>query len=273
MKTKPSLPMTQPILSTPGVAVTAVYVPVRPPRPLWQRIWMGGTLLAGFIILLLLGAGAVWFWQGDYLLPGTAVLGVEVGGMTQTEATAVLARYWQQQTIALEADGFGMIVPPDALGMQFDAAATAVLVHQFSRSPRRWQQWWSHDGRLDAPPVWEFNPALAEAGLAALAPELAVPAADAQLVWQDGRLAAQPAAMGQELDVSATLARLAQNPAQVFVDGRLPLVVQPISPAVTDVSQAAAALNRLLATAVTLQAYDPITDETVTRALDPAVWG
>ncbi len=273
MKTKPSLQMTQPILSTPGLAVTAVHAPVRPPRHLWRRMWRRGSLLAGGLLAAMMAAGLVWFQQSDYLLPGVSVLGVEVGGMTQAEATAVLSHYWQQQTIALEADGFGLLVPPDALGMQFDAEATAVLAHQFSHSPRRWLQWLDNRGHLPSPPVWEFNPALAAAGLQALSPELAVPAKNAELVWADGRLRQNPALAGQKLDVPATLSRLAQNPAQVFADGRLPLAVQPVFPAIADVSQAAAALNGLLETAVTLSAYDPISDETVTRVLEPAVWG
>ena len=67
-----------------------VWVPVPPQRQrpfLTLFFWLVGLTLVGLIGLATL---ALVFVTSDWILPGTAVLGSNIGGQTEAEATAVL---------------------------------------------------------------------------------------------------------------------------------------------------------------------------------------
>ena len=157
--------------------------------------------------------------------------------------------------------------------MTLDAAATA---HAAALKGR------SFDGLRDAvtqradwftvAPVWAYDAATAERTLAQIAPQLAVAATDATVRVTGGQAEAVPATDGRELDTAATLAALAADPARVLLDGQLALVARPVPAAVQDVSAAVAEANRLLNHTVTLEAYDPLTDERFSWPIAPAVW-
>lgn len=82
-----------------------------------------------------------------------------------------------------------------------------------------------------------------------------------------------PAADGQTLDVAATVAGLAQSDASILEAGEIELVMQPVAPAITDVSEAVAQAQALLATTISIHAYDPVLDEAVTWVAGPQIWG
>jgi lipoprotein-anchoring transpeptidase ErfK/SrfK len=128
-------------------------------------------------------------------------------------------------------------------------------------------------GWFAVPPIWAYDAETARRTLVDLAPQLAVAPVDAGLIIRDGHAEATPAVEGRELDVDATLSAIAADPAAVLADGRLPLAVRPVPAAVADVSAAVDEANRLLATTVTLEAYDPVRDQLYSWAVKPGVWG
>lgn len=253
---------------------TQIWIPVRQEKQ--QRSWLLPLLLGAFLVLavgaiLAAGATALLFAASDYILPGVRVMDVSIGMMTPDEAAVALQNGWQAQTVALESDEARWPQAPDALGMTLDAAATAQTAYAQSRSLDGLRLMLANGWRV--PPTWSFDPATAAATLQALAPELAVAPVNAGVRIANGQVEVTPPRDGRALDVPATLDTLAQNPARVLQDGYLPLLTQPVSPAISDVEAIAQKAEQLLTTAVAVRAFDPVSNETTTWTLDADVWG
>jgi lipoprotein-anchoring transpeptidase ErfK/SrfK len=237
-------------------------------------IWLLFPALFLLVIAVGIVAGGLTFvYARGRIAPGVSSLGVPLGGQTATEAAAALQARWSEQTILLENGEHTWPVAPDALGMTLDPAATAEAAAARGRSPADLRAILS-DGAawFQVLPVWRFDAEAARQTLAELAPQLAVAPVDAGVVVRDGRAEATPAIEGRELDVDATLAAIAADPATLLMSGRLPLVTRPVPAAVSDVTAAVDEANRMLATTVTLEAYDPVRDERINWAVAPDVW-
>ena len=247
------------------------------PRPRrGRRVLLALLLLALFALVLVagvIGGGLTYVYARGRIVPGVTTLGVPLGGRTPAEAAAALQTRWDAQTGTLQNGEMAWPVAPDDLGMTLDAAATARVAADKGRSFDGLRDVIS-DGpawfRVD--PVWTYDPTAAARTLDALAPQLAVPPADATVRVVNGRAEAVPAVDGRALDVAAALAVLQTNPARVLMDGRLDLPVVAVPAAVNDVSAAVDEANRLLATTVTLEAWDPVRDERFTWPIEPRVW-
>jgi lipoprotein-anchoring transpeptidase ErfK/SrfK len=241
-------------------------------RP-WLWLLLPSLLLLAVVVGVLAG-GLSFVYARERIFPGITSLGASLGGRTATEAAAALQARWDEQVIVLENGDLTFPVGPAELGMALDATATAEVAADKGRSAADLRALFS-DGAawFDAPPVWAFDADAARQTLAELAPQLAVAPVNAGVVIRDGRAAATPAVDGRELDVEATLAVLAADPAMVLGNGRLSLAVRPAPAAVTDVSAAVDEANRMLATTVTLEAYDPVRDQRFAWPVAPAVWG
>jgi LysM repeat protein len=246
------------------------------PGPRWSncRFWVLVLLGEGLALLLVAVALiALLLYRSDLILPGVQILGVELGGKSKAEAAALLQQNWQQRTILLDADDTTWTVTPAMLGMTLHAEATAQVAHRQGRSLATLQDALEAGWQVSISPVWSLDPTVAEANMQTLAPQLDVPPVDAGLRVVGGRVEATPSQAGRTLDVAATMAWLKQNAAQVFTEGRLPLVMAPVPPAVTDASAVLAQANQLLANPLSIRAYDPISDERLAWAVAPDVWG
>ena len=226
------------------------------------------TVVAGVV-----GGGLLYVYSRGHILPGISALGVPLGGQTSAEAAATLSARWDEQSVTLRDGDRTWLLRPDELGMTLDAAATARAAATKGRSfdglralPSEGAGWFA------VAPVWAYDAATTERTLAQIAPQLAVAPTDATIRVAGGRAEAVPAADGRALDVAATLAALAADPAGVLMDGQLALVARPVPAAVQDASAAVAEANRLLSHTVTLEAYDPLRDERFSWPIPPAVW-
>jgi len=250
-----------------------VWYPVEKRTGRWRAVWLGVVL--GVVVTAVLGIGAgVWFFlNAPTILPGTAVLGVEIGGLTEGEAAGRLASDWQARQIWLNAGTLSVTaVSPDDLGITLDAQATARRAYQQTRS---------FDGLLawlqgtppQAVPIWQIDLDVARAKLAELAPQFEQAPVNAGIRIENGRVVTTPPISGQALDVDATINWLALHAADAVTGGQVPVFLQSTQPAIMDVGQAVTEAERLLQHTVTLSAYDPVTDETFTELITPAVWG
>jgi lipoprotein-anchoring transpeptidase ErfK/SrfK len=246
--------------------------PAEPRRRVWP--WLLGVclllmLLGGF----LLGISALWWSRSDLILPGAAVGGVSIGNQSKTEAEALLAEAWQGRSLRLEVGEEAWLASRPALGLVLDATATVEQAYRHGRSWSTLRQYLEDGARLDIRPVWTFERAEAGVYLETFGPQVEIPAVDAGVAIVNGRAEVTPAETGRALNVSATLAALDQNPAQILTSGTLTLITQPVQPEITDTSQVAAAANELLATSLTIRAFDPVTGETVYGSVAPDSWG
>ncbi len=241
-------------------------------RPFLKHLFFGFVLLAllagGFTIV----AGAGLIYMSDLVMPGVQVMGMDLGRMTQAEAAVALQNNTNQQTLRLTHEDTFWLVSPADLGLTLDAAATAKNAHAYGRTPEAWVEF-IQTGTMAVESNWVLDMAVAQTTLQNRAAELAIDPVNAGLVIENGQVRTTPAADGQTLDVAATVAALAQSGATAAQNGEFPLVMQAISPAITDVSSFVAQAESLLNTTITIQATDPVQDEAVSWVVGPQIWG
>ncbi|MBE7530682.1 MAG: L,D-transpeptidase family protein [Chloroflexi bacterium] len=240
------------------------------PRRARRGVW----LLVLFVLMLLTAVTGVatLFYASPLLLPGTQVMGVNVGGLSVNDTAVTLSNQWQQAGLTLESETATWPVSPSAMGIELDAWATAERAHADGRSPDGlWE--WITTGRLAVTPVYTLDTAVAATYLESLAPQWERAPVNATVHVSNGQAQATPAANGQSLNVAATVAYLQQYQAAVLAHGRLPLSYTLIPAAITDVTAVLQQLNQLLSRTLILQGYDPISDEMFTWNLPPEVWG
>lgn len=251
-------------------------LPPYPVQPVsWGRRLLLWLAMAAFVValtFLLLGGAAYLYYDSDYIVPGVQVAGMEIGGRSREDATVLLQQYWDSRVIQLDTGKTTIPVSAETLGMALDVNATVALAHQQGRSWASLQESLRNGGTL-INPVWTLDPAVAQANLQALAPQLEVAAVNATIRVTNGEIEVTPAQTGRTLDAAATVANLQQDAAQVLSTGYLELVTAETQPSITDVSALAAQAEQRLATTYILTAYDPIEDEYVNWTIPPAVWG
>jgi lipoprotein-anchoring transpeptidase ErfK/SrfK len=247
------------------------------PRPAARRrslLWLLVPILFLLVVAAgIIGGGLAHVYARGRILPGVTSLGVPLSGQTPTQAAATLQSAWDTRPVVVRFEDDTWTVRPGELGLVLDTAATAETAARKGRStddPAALLE--QRAAWFDVPPVWRFDPEAAQRTLSQLAPLIDVAPVGATIRIEGGRAEAIPAAEGRALDMAATLAGIQADPVGVLNAGRLELVVQPVSPAVTDVSTAVDEANRLLATTITLEAYDPIADETRAWPVRPADW-
>lgn len=249
------------------------------PEPVRRKdrlsLWLLTAVILAFLVvsILLATMGGLLLYQADWLAPGVTVGGIDVGGLTQAEAAAVLAADWQAQTISLMVDGSSVAVAPGDLGLTLDAAATAVLARQQGRTAASWGQFLQENGRFPVSPVWQYDQGQAVAGLTALAATMKKPPVEAHLFWEDGRWQAAPSQPGYELDVAESVAALERQAPLILANRTFQPVTRLVNPTLVDVSAVAAQANALAAAPLRIEAYDPVTDETFAWTLPPETWG
>ncbi len=249
-----------------------LYVPVQQPRrSLWLPLLLLAFLLLGAVVVVA-GAGFLAY-RSPRIFPGVHTLGVALGGRTEQGAASALASSWQARSISVEGGDVRRALPPAELGLILDSEATASRAHAQGRDlatlPQALQYRSSEQG---FPPVWAFNPEMARAALESMAPQLAVAPVDAGIALENGRVVATPALPGQALDVAATLAWLQQNAVQVVQQGRLPLTLTEVAPAIADSSALVAEANRLLSRPLAVTLFDPVRNEQREAEIAPEVW-
>ncbi len=234
---------------------------------------LGWVLVIPVVVVAVVIMALVYLYRSELIMPGVQSLGLELGRHSTVEAAALMQQRWQEQQIVLDAGHTTWTVTPETLGLTLDATATAQLAHRQGRSLATLRELIKARGQVEIAPVWQIDPTLAEANLRKLAPQFDISPVEAGLRIVAGRAEATPAVTGRTLDVAATVARLAQNPAQIINDHRLSLVMVTTEPTLTDVSAPVAQANQLLANRLAISAYDPMTDETVQWTVEPDEWG
>jgi lipoprotein-anchoring transpeptidase ErfK/SrfK len=280
------------------------------PRGLWL-FWLSLLLL---IVVVTAGALAYrWgygLYRGDSILPGVHVWGVDLGGQTTQQAAETLTREWAKRSIVLQDGEQQWSLPPEKLGILLDAEATVRAAHSelrqggdpdqprqvarrliaslvfrnpsLQRIVRAYDPTLTAPERVELPPAWRFDGAVASETLSGLANQIEVLPQDAAVTMVDGRVEGTASSTGRALDISEALARveglseeLALAPADAGDSPARPeilrLPVLPLEPTVKDVSQVVAEAGRLLSNSISVGLYDPITDDRFTWTLTPDI--
>lgn len=273
------VPVRNPVPSGYGNAESPTELWIASPKPAsthhtWLlRITIGLAVLVFLFLAAAMVIGGALVYESNWLLPGVNVLGLDLGGRTKAEATAVLQDDWQKRTITLAAGETTWNMPPETLGITLDADATIAAAYGQGRSWSSLVQGVRYGLQFPVIPVWEIDMGAAQANLSALAAELTVPATDAGMELVNGRFTATPATDGQALDLEATLNTLQAQAAAAVMNGRFDLITTTVPATVTDVSAVVDQANALLGTVIAVQAFDPISNDNWTWTLVPDTWG
>lgn len=221
---------------------------------------LGLFLLSTCAALALVGALVV---TAGRVPPGASALGVELGLLTEADAAATLDAAFA--TVRLRDRDRVWTANPAELGIMLDSAATAARAADTGLG--------AVFGAGAVAPVVSVNEATLADALAALRPQVELPARNAGVRLVNGTVEAVPAANGRALDVGATVTAVAANPARALMTGTLDLVMTDVTPAVTDAAPLVAQAQALLAAPLEIDAYDPFSGDTQTWAIPPGTWG
>ncbi len=226
-------------------------------------------MLAGLIFMLVL---VVMYSSGD-ILPGVSAAGVKVGGKPESEAAALIANRWNAEGILLRDEERIWQINPAELGLSMDGNATAAAAADWGRG----------DGSLlggieallfgvEIRPVLVVDLQTASNRLTEIRSLVEQPAMNAGVRLVNGQVQAAPPVQGRVLDIDATLAKLQNDAAGEMADGALDLVMIPVAPAVTDASALVDRARTLLSSPLSIDIYDPITDESIVWSPTPEEW-
>lgn len=175
--------------------------PRRGPR--WG-LWAGVGVAAVGVVYLGLVAGT-----GDGLPRGTTVAGVEVGGMSETEAVATLNKSLAKQAAApipATVNGDAVSISPDAAGLSFDAQATVAGLSGRIWNPVTLLAQFTGGPVLD--PVVKVDQARLDETIKGIAADADAPAQEPVVLVKGTTVTVTPGAKGTVVDQAAAATAL-----------------------------------------------------------------
>ena len=236
---------------------------------------LAGSLAA--LLFLPLGAAVglyAYFQVFERILPGVHVGKTRLSGMSVEQATIELHKTWNLEHSIMVSDGIKTLqVPPSTLGLSVDAWLTASAAYRVGHEQpilvELDQMIYSVEKGWGIQPLLNFDPDEARAGLEMISGQISKPPRNAVLQLQGRTLVAVPGELGYTINIEETLSRLASDPHGVYLGESFQVVLKPVTPHITDVSEAMVEAQRLLDTPLTIRAYDPIFNEWLDLPVSP----
>ncbi len=227
--------------------------------PRWG-LWAGVGFAAVGVVYLGLVAGT-----GDGLPRGTTVAGVEVGGMSETEAVATLQKSLAAQATApipATVGGQPVSVSPDAAGLSFDAAATVAGISGRIWNPLTLVSQFTGGPVLD--PVVDVDQARLTETVKGIAADSDSPATEPTVVVKGTTVVVTPGAKGAVVDQEAAASAI--TAAYLRPGEQVVIPVVEAQPTVPDdaAQQAADAAKAAISAPVT------VTAQNLTATIPPA---
>lgn len=257
----------------PAPPTRAANPPARPAPPSKKRRKrtksrrMMPLLMTGAVLLTLATCAAVMLGAGVVLsagrvAPNVSALGVDLGWKTEDQAADALRS--AGETLTLRDGERVWTMRADEIGIALDADATAAQAADVSV--------FAALAPVTIPPVASVNTDVLREALTDIAPQVELAAANAGFRLANGTVEPVPPVIGRVLDVEATVAAAGANPSAVLQDDAFDLVMSEVQPAVMDAAPLVAQAQTLLASPLTINAWNPFTDDTTTRQIPPEQW-
>ncbi len=245
----------------------------QPSQPkLKSRLW--GYILAAFALLALLipmagvAGTTLYVRQTQMILPGVSVGPVDLSNLPLADAATYIDNYWNNTTnLVVLNEQYKWAVTPPNIGLWIDPLQTAEQAYVVGRDSGGLVELMQLVSGLnfDIAPVVTFNEDVARKVLEDLAAKIENSPTNAYLAKDEqGHWYAAPGVEGWGLDVEATLAIIKADPQAVLQAGYLQLPMQPIQPAITDLSEDIERIAAFYEKPIQLRAWDAITDELLT---------
>lgn len=227
----------------------------------------GSALLLTLFTVAAALMGLALVVSGDRILPGVSVGGVPVGNQSVDSAAQTLAEGFQNITVR---DGKRTWrVPAEMLGLTFDAAASAQAGARYGRGEGNVLV--GVLGQANVAPILSVDLTKAAEGLTALAETVDSPAKNATVRVENGGLLPVEAQAGRVLNIGETVVRFVTSNKELS-DGALDLVMDTVQPAITDPSVVMAKVQALLASPLTINGYNPVSDKVTSLQIPPQTW-
>ena len=186
------------------------------------------------------------------VFPGMIVGGVDIGGLTKSEAASLLETritYPQQGLIVLEDQQSVWTFSPQEMGLVLDARASVDKAYRTGRQGWPWQRVNERVELLSEgtsiTPILIFDERVARQRLSQIAKGINQPVQDASIRLEGTQVIAEPGQIGRILDVEATLKNL-KDPLTKLFDASIVLPVNELQPVILDAKDQAQAAANLL---------------------------
>ncbi len=231
-----------------------------------------GLIGIGLVALILLFS-ALSIGASGNVMPRVSVAGIDVGGLDEATAEAALAAAWRTRTLLLRQGDRTWTVNAYEMGFRVDAEMSIQAALRYGR-----------DGGLPSilgtlitggqvRPVVDLDMGRARQKMMEIARLVQVPAQNATVRLQGVVVTAIGPQDGFRLNLGELLPSLAVDPAGVIERGTIDLPTLPVKPLILDAAPLVEYAQSLLQWPLTLEAYDPVTDQTYPFVVPPEQWG
>jgi len=222
------------------------------------------------ILPLLFISGTLIFFQVRQLnLPNVFVYDRGVGMVSQDETAALVDQIWNQNhtiqlTTAEETDILYQLTPKD-LGLWVDPLETAIAAYSVGRSSEPFSDLRAaiYGQSRIIMPVLYYDESQARRTLESIRDDLHISPIDAAVALKDGTWTALPGSDGRIVAIDLTLKDLSENTFTILTEGSVPLSLQTVPPQVADLTPLLDEIESVIEQDLRLEAYDPITDQTI----------
>lgn len=240
---------------------------------------MSGIFVCSILIVLCglpftFGLGYYGYLQiFERVIPGVHVGNSNLTWMQIGQAAIELNTEWNLGKKIDITDGFQtwQIYPHD-LGLAMDGYRTAERAYEVGRFNSIWVEveeiLMCMLRGCQVNPIINFDPVAAKSGLERLDQVVAKPPENATFIEKDGQLVAIPGRLGYEINHEATMKVLMKNPELIMISGYFKVTLQPVVPAVNDVSELLAEAEEILKEGMTIRLYDAIYDQKLDLTVD-----
>jgi len=195
----------------------------------------------------------------ERIFPGISVSGVDLSGLTQPEAAALLAQHLDYpqrgQIIFQEGQNLWKATPAE-VGLFLDAQTTASAAYNhgrgggyFAQISTRWQAW---SRSVSLSPLFIFDQRVAQNYLQGIATQVDRPIIEASLGVSGVEVVVHSGQVGRTLDVPAAVQALDVQ-LKTLSDGIVPLVVNETPPVILDVTEQAELARQILSAPLVLR--------------------
>lgn len=233
------------------------------------------TAAVAFLVLAMIAAAGFQLIYAGRILPGVAVSGYSIGGMTPDEAVRFLSIKLDYPTlgkIVFTDNDHSWTATPADLGFFLDAQSTAKAAYQYGRSGiptaaiLEQIKAWSAGSNLS--PRFVYDQHASQQYLDSLAKQVDQPVVDAALSLNGMEVVTRPSQPGRTVDIDKTIRLLAVR-LSTMQNGEIPLVISETAPAVVDLSSQAEAARQLLSTPLVLSLPQGQSGDAGPWAIDP----
>lgn len=233
---------------------------------------IGVAALGALLLVLFIGSQVAYAGR---ILPGVSMNGVDLGGLSVSQATDRIARSYSfadQGRILLTDGSKSWVVTPAQLGFFLDPEASARNAYTADRGSSVFTMLGSRisgQRTITSSPVLLFNQEIAVKYLQGLAVQINQPIREASLSIQGSDVVVNQGQAGRVLDIQASLEAITSQIA-LLRDGEVKLVVTESNPVIMDASQQAELTRSILGQPLTLTLPEGSTGDTTSWQLDQA---